>query len=140
MEKNQTDISFQVAEHAMRISTDFHLIVELLSLMDATSKFEIALGKVMSESNKPLRLGTPLSCALDGSPINPAWRSFVQSVPSSVWSELETMRSIYGNKHEDLSRSAPVASKDGIQTSLHPLLNEVMILRTLADSDLMGID
>lgn len=124
----------------MRISSDFHLVVELLSFMDTASKFETTLGKVVSESNKPLRIGTPLSCALDGSPINPAWRSFVQSVPSSVWSELETMRSIYGGKYEDTPQSASTDPQDGARLTLHPLLDEVMTLRNLADSDLMGID
>jgi len=124
----------EVAEHVLRISSDFNLASEVLSNIDSKPELSASVGRLVSESNRPLRTKTPLASLLDGSKVETNWRSMVQNVPSSLWSELEMMRSIYG-----ASCPAEVVPNQAGSQDLHPLLSEIVSLRTSADTDLMGL-
>ena len=124
----------EVAEHVLRISSDFSLASEVLLNIDSKPELSASVGRLVSESNRPLRTKTPLASLLDGSKVAVDWRSMVQNVPSSLWSELEMMRSIYG-----ASCPAEVIPSQAGPGSLHPLLSEIVSLRTFADTDLMGL-
>jgi len=124
----------EVAEHVLRISSDFNLASEVLSNIDSKPELSASVGRLVSESNRPLRTKTPLASLLDGSKVETNWRSMVQNVPSSLWSELEMMRSLYG-----ASCPAEVVPNQAGSQDLHPLLSEIVSLRTFADTDLMGL-
>jgi hypothetical protein len=124
----------EVAEHVLRISSDFKLASEVLSNIDSKPELSASVGRLVTESNRPLRTKTPLASLLDGSKVETNWRSMVQNVPSSLWSELEMMRSIYG-----ASCPAEVVPNQAGSQDLHPLLSEIVSLRTFADTDLMGL-
>lgn len=125
-----------LAEHVLRISADFQLATETLRKIEIRDGVDSAVGRLVSESNRPLRANTPLASLLENSHMDPQWRDKVQSVPSSLWSELETMRSIYGTP----CNVAPASNDSVSARSLHHFMEEILSLRGLADSDLMGLD
>jgi hypothetical protein len=59
----------EVAEHVLRISSDFNLASEVLSNIDSKPELSASVGRLVSESNRPLRTKTPLASLLDGSKV-----------------------------------------------------------------------
>jgi hypothetical protein len=83
----------ELVEHLMRLTNDETLLLAALAAPDLAA-LRAELGSVLPSLAATVPGGSPLAVVLGYGSLLPTWRLLVDSVPMSLWSELELMRTL----------------------------------------------